>query len=391
MITTNGWSKIKWIGKNSIEGQNSAIPSGLLENNGWGQFINFFIAMPESEKIHKTQGMFDIQVNGFAGVDYNNPKLDSEEYEQSLLKMLATGVTNCLPTLISASEDHLASCFSSLEKGRRDSSLAQSMVLGYHLEGPFLSAESGSRGCHPSEAMRAGDLNFFDRLQEIAGGMIRMVTVAPEIEGVLPLIEALSSRGIIVALGHTSAGLKEIRQATEAGAVLSTHLGNGTATMLSKHDNPILAQLSEDRLSAGFIADGYHLSKEQLQLYLRAKGLNRSILVTDATAAAGATPGIYGLGSMKLERQKEPVAISPDTGRPAGSAATLDQCIQNMIDWFDLSLDEAVSLASHNPRKMIEIESQKKIAQKHCVSWKKEDGRWKVVEVRIGAFSIQNQ
>jgi N-acetylglucosamine-6-phosphate deacetylase len=347
--------------------------------------------MTESEIIHRTQGMLDIQVNGFAGVDYNNPNLESEEYEQSLQKILSTGVTNCMPTLISASEDHLASCFSSLEKGRRDSSLAQNMVLGYHLEGPFLSKQSGFRGCHPPEAMCAGDLNFFDRLQEIAGGMIRMVTVAPEIKGVLPLIETLSSRGIIVSLGHTSAGLKEIRQATEAGAVLSTHLGNGTATMLSKHDNPILAQLSEDRLSAGFIADGYHLSKEQLQLYLRAKGLNRSILVTDATAAAAATPGIYGLGSMKLERQKEPVAFAPDTGRPAGSAVTLDQCVQNMIDWFDLSLDEAVNLASHNPRKMMEVISPKKNSPEHWISWKNENGRWKVFEAQCGAFSIQNQ
>ncbi len=347
--------------------------------------------MTESGMTCQTEGMLDLQVNGFAGVDYNNPNLDVEEYEHSLQKMLATGVTACLPTLISASEDHLASCFSSLEKARRDSSLAQSMVLGYHLEGPFLSAESGYRGCHPPEAMRAGDLGFFDRLQEVAGGMIRMVTVAPEIEGVLPLIETLSSRGIIVSLGHTSAGLDQIRQATKAGAMLSTHLGNGTATMLSKHDNPILAQLSEDRLSACFIADGYHLSKEQLQLYLRAKGLARSILVTDATAAAGAVPGIYGLGSMELERQQEPVAFAPNTGRPAGSAVTLDQCVQNVINWFDLSLDEAISLASHNPRKIMAMESPETDDPEHCVKWKKEDGRWKVVEAQCGAFSIQNQ
>ena len=305
--------------------------------------------------------------------------------------MLSTGVTNCLPTLISASEDHLASCFSSLERARRDSSLAQSMVLGYHLEGPFLSREQGFRGCHPPEAMCAGNIDFFDRLQENAGEMIRMVTVAPEIEGVLPLIETLSSRGIIIALGHTSAGLDLIQQAIEAGAMLSTHLGNGTATMLSKHDNPILAQLSEDRLSAGFIADGYHLSKEQLQLYLRAKGLTRSILVTDATAAAGATPGFYGLGPMKLERQQEPVALAPNTGRPAGAAVTLDQCVRNVIDWFDLSLNEAISLASHNPRKIMEVESPNTIDPEHCFSWKKEDGRWKVIEVQIGTFSIQNQ
>ena len=144
--------------------------------------------MPESGMTCQTEGMLDLQVNGFAGVDYNNPNLDEEEYEHSLQKMLATGVTACLPTLISATEDHLESCFNALEKGRRDSALAQTMVLGYHLEGPFLSAESGYRGCHPPEAMRAGDLDFFNRLQEAAGGKIRMVTVAPDNEQSLPAL-----------------------------------------------------------------------------------------------------------------------------------------------------------------------------------------------------------
>ena len=152
----------------------------------------------------------------------------------------------------------------------QNSELAQTMVIGYHLEGPFLSPEEGSRGCHPAEVMRGADLDYFEQLQEAAGGMIRLVTVAPEIEGAFSFIEQLSSKGIIVALGHTSAGIELIRQATDCGAVLSTHLGNGTASMLSKHDNPILAQLSEDRLSASFITDGYH-SREQLRFTCRAK------------------------------------------------------------------------------------------------------------------------
>ena len=345
--------------------------------------------MSESEITRKTQGMLDLQVNGFAGIDYTNLNLNPEDFEKSLQKMLATGVTSCLPTLISASENHLKSCFQALEKGRRNSELAQAMLVGYHLEGPFLSSEEGSRGCHPAGVMRKAALDFFEQLQEAAGGMIRLVTVAPEIEGALSFIEQLSSKGIIVALGHTSAGIELIRQATDCGALLSTHLGNGTANMLSKHDNPILAQLSEDRLSASFITDGYHLSREQIQLYLRAKGPDRTILVTDATSAAAA-PGVYGLGPMTLERKQEPVALSPDTGRPAGSAVTLDQCLQNVINWFDLSLDKAISWASDNPRKILGNSISENDFSDQWINWKKMEGIWKVMEVQTGKFKIQN-
>ena len=117
--------------------------------------------------------MLDLQVNGFGGIDYNNSNLDPEDFEKSLQKMLATGVTSCLPTLISASETHLKSCFQALEMGRQNSELAQTMVIGYHLEGPFLSPEEGSRGCHPAEVMRGADLDYFEQFQETAGGMIR--------------------------------------------------------------------------------------------------------------------------------------------------------------------------------------------------------------------------
>ena len=139
--------------------------------------------------------------------------------------------------------------------------------------------------------MGSADPELFARVQDAAGGSIRLVTVAPEIEGVLPLIEKLVRDGILVALGHTAADTATIRKAVDAGASLSTHLGNGTAGALAKNNNPIMAQLGEDRLHASFIADGYHLSPEVLNVYLRAKQTQRTILVTDAMAGAAAPPG----------------------------------------------------------------------------------------------------
>jgi len=204
----------------------------------------------KANKWVKTPGLVDLQVNGFAGVDFNSPGLTSDSLQLSLEAMLATGVTACLPTIITGSETHLHTCFSALEKARNSSRLAKTMVAGYHLEGPFLSKLPGYSGCHPVEAMCAADPEMFLRLQQAAGGNIRLVTLAPEVEGAIAFIEKLVEDGIIVALGHTAADNETIQQAVDAGARLSTHLGNGTCPELHKNNNPIIAQLSEDRLSA---------------------------------------------------------------------------------------------------------------------------------------------
>ena len=249
----------------------------------------------KANKWVETPGLVDLQVNGFAGVDFNSPGLTSDSLQLSLEAMLATGVTACLPTIITGSETHLHTCFSALEKARNSSRLAKIMVAGYHLEGPFLSKLPGYSGCHPVETMCAADPEMFLRLQQAAGGNIRLVTLAPEVEGAIAFIEKLVQDRIIVSLGHTAADNETIQQAVDAGARLSTHLGNGTCPELHKNNNPIIAQLSEDRLSASFIADGYHLSPDVLKAYLRAKCTERVILVTDATAGAAAPQGRYKL------------------------------------------------------------------------------------------------
>ena len=217
-------------------------------------------------QITKTSGLVDLQVNGFAGVDFNSPGITAQTLKIAFEAMLASGVTTCLPTLITASEQRLKSCFSDLENSRQSCQLAKKMIAGYHLEGPFISPHPGFSGCHPVEAIGDVDQDMFWRLQEAAGGRICLVTLAPEVNGAIPFIDHLVSQGIIVAIGHTSAGPERIREAVEAGAMLSTHLGNGTLAELPKNNNPIIAQLSEDKLCASFIADGYHLSPDVLKV-----------------------------------------------------------------------------------------------------------------------------
>ena len=342
----------------------------------------------KANKWVKTPGLVDLQVNGFAGVDFNSPGLTSDSLQLSLEAMLATGVTACLPTIITGSETHLHTCFSALEKARNSSPLAKTMVAGFHLEGPFLSKLPGYCGCHPVEEMVAADPEMFLRLQDSAGGNIRLVTLAPEIESAITFIEKLVEDGIIVALGHTAADNETIQQAINAGAKLSTHLGNGTSGELHKNCNPIMAQLSEDRLSASFIADGYHLSPEVLKVYLRAKCAERVILVTDATAGAAAPPGLYRLGDSELKRETEPVILNPQTFRPVGSAVTLDQCLRNVMHWYALPLKEAVTWAAENPLKILSASKTNPLLAKseRNVWWKEEKEGWKVKAAQSGKF-----
>lgn len=346
----------------------------------------------KANKWVETPGLVDLQVNGFAGVDFNSPGLTSDSLQLSLEAMLAKGVTACLPTIITGSETHLHTCFSALEKARNSSRLAKTMVAGYHLEGPFLSKLPGYSGCHPVEAMCAADPEMFLRLQQAAGGNIRLVTLAPEVEGAIAFIEKLVQDRIIVSLGHTAADNETIQQAVDAGARLSTHLGNGTCPELHKNNNPIIAQLSEDRLSASFIADGYHLSPDVLKAYLRAKCTERVILVTDATAGAAAPQGRYKLGNSELQRETEPVILDPQTSRPVGSAVTLDQCVRNVINWYEMPLKEAVSWAAENPLQLLNSAKVKTqlSALEQTVWWKEEEEEWQVKAARSGKFLFEN-
>ena len=349
----------------------------------------FFTA---ESRIDNTLGLVDLQVNGFGGVDFNTPGITTQNLHKALESMLASGVTTCLPTLITASEEHLKSCFRDLENSRQSSQLAKMMIAGYHLEGPFISPHSGFCGCHPVEAIRDVDQDMFLRLQETADGRICLVTLAPEVNGAIPFIEYLVTQGVIVAIGHTAAEPEKIREAVEAGATLSTHLGNGTVAELPKNNNPIIAQLGEDKLCASFIADGYHISPEVLKVYLRAKESKRTILITDATAGAAAEPGIYQLGDLELYLESEPVVYNKKTSRPTGSAVTLDQCVRNVMQWYKVPLEEAVTWAGFNPMQLLKSSNASEIFKEHdnSVWWEEKGGEWYVKASRSGNYLYQS-
>ena len=298
-------------------------------------------------------GLFDLQVNGYAGVDFNDTSVTADAIDHAFSAMLQGGVTHCLPTIITAAEPDLGARLGVLDRAIAASRLGPGMAPGFHLEGPFLNPGQGYSGCHPPGAMVVPDSDLIGRLQAGLSRPILLVTLAPELPGAERFIRWARGRGMVVALGHTAATSEEVARAAEAGASLVTHLGNGLAPVLPKFDNPLMAQLAEDRLHASFIADGIHVPMRVLKVMVRAKGVGRSILVTDATAAAAAPPGVYGFAGMRVEGREDGSVRDAETGRLAGSALTLEMAVRNVVGAGIATREEALAMASGNPRTLL--------------------------------------
>jgi N-acetylglucosamine-6-phosphate deacetylase len=294
----------------------------------------------------RTPGLVDLQVNGFAGVDFNSGTVTAAELDRALEAMLATGVTTCLPTIITAHPHELEERFRALDRAVAGSRLGPLMCPGYHLEGPFLNPSAGYSGCHPAGAMTAASPDLVERLEAQLVRPILMVTLAPEAAGGLALVGRLAQAGKVVAIGHSAADFETVAAAADAGATLSTHLGNGLPQQLHKLVNPLFAQLAEDRLMAGFIADGIHIHPQALKSLIRAKGFTRSILVTDAVVAAGAAPGRYSFAGMPVDLAADGSVRQPGGVSLAGSALKLDDAVRNVVAWGIATPKEAVAMAS---------------------------------------------
>lgn len=301
----------------------------------------------------QSQGLTDLQVNGYAGIDFNDEALTAEALDHALAHMRQANVTTCLPTLITADEPTLHARLAALDHAVATSRLGPKMVPGFHLEGPFLNPAPGYAGCHPPEKMLAPDPATLERLTGNLRSPILLLTLAPERPGALALIAWAKNRGIITAMGHTAAGHATTEQAATAGVTLSTHLGNALPQPQPKFLNPLIAQLAHDALQASFIADGIHIPPHALKVLLRAKTPQRSILVTDATAAAAAPPGLYRFAGMTIQHMQDGSVRVPGTATLAGSALTLDQAVRNLVTWNLADARTALAMASTHPNALL--------------------------------------
>ena len=294
-------------------------------------------------------GFVDLQVNGFAGVDFNSPDLRLDEFHRACAAIRASGVTRFLPTLITSAFEPFA------RLARLISGVNDPAIPGIHMEGPYLSPDDGPRGAHPRAHVTAASRDDFKRRQDAAAGRIVLVTLAPEAPGAVDLIEYLVGRGVRVAIGHSAAAAPQIHDAIRAGATLSTHLGNGCAATLPRHANLIWEQLAADALHASLIVDGHHLPPPVVKTMVRAKTPRRTILVTDAMAAAACVPGTYRIGDVSVDVGADRRVSLSGTPYLAGSARARPDAIANTVRFAGVTLDDAVSMATTIPAEYIGI------------------------------------
>ncbi len=311
---------------------------------------------PRGDHDFLSPGFIDLQVNGFAGVDYNDPQAKSEQIAESIRTIFTTGVTRFFPTVITGSENRIVGAVRNLAAAKQEflrHGMAEGHAMeGFHIEGPHIASENGPRGAHPLEHIRPPDVQEFHRWQEAADGQIRLVTVSPEWEGSPAYIRELVRSGVVASIGHTKATPEQIAAAVEAGATMSTHLGNAAHPLLPKTQNYIWEQLAEDRLTASFIVDGIHIPASFFRSAVRAKGVERSVLVTDAVMPAMCLPGPYQLGQVHVELLPNGSVVMQGSDRLAGSALRMDRAISNAVRLGRLSLREAIAMATVNPARV---------------------------------------
>jgi N-acetylglucosamine-6-phosphate deacetylase len=300
---------------------------------------------------------FDLQINGYGGVWFSDERLTADQVLEVLEGYRTHGVTQLFPTLITNSHEALVHGFATIRAACDRETWADSMVAGCHLEGPFISPEDGPRGAHPAAYVRVCDWNEFAKLNSASGGRIRLVTVAPESTGAEDFIRRAVANHVTVALGHTSANSGQVQSAVNAGAKLSTHLGNGAHPVLKRHPNYIWDQLGEPRLWASVISDGHHLPESVLRSIVAAKTVERTIITCDASGLAGCEPGFYSTPFGKFEVLADGrIIVAGQQTLLAGSALTTEVCVARMIRATGVSLRTACDMAGRVPAALFNVD-----------------------------------
>ncbi len=305
--------------------------------------------------MHYASGYVDLQVNGYADVDFNRDDLTTENVLNVCDRLRSEGVAGILATVITADVDSMCRRLACIRRVRESDQAIADMIWGIHIEGPFLRGEVGYIGAHPVEFAREADIDIMKRLIEASGGLTRLVTLAPEQDSGNRVTSYLAKAGIRVAAGHCNSTLDELRSAIDAGLSVFTHLGNGCPRQLPRHDNIIQRALSlADHLHFGFIADGVHVPFFALGNYLKCCGIDRAFVVTDAICGAGLGPGEYSIGSRRLVIDNNLATWSTDHSHLIGSAGTMQRSAENLRTALALEDEDIRRLLSENPRKLMD-------------------------------------
>lgn len=297
-------------------------------------------------------GLIDLQVNGYKGADFSGGDLTEESFAQACRDMLAAGATAFLPTLITSPAEVYERNLPLIAR-TLDAEEFRGRVLGIHLEGPFISRQDGARGAHDARWVRDPDPAYLDELIRLSDGKILLLTIAADQIGADELSRHATSRGIAVSLGHHMADEADLARLVAVGAKALTHLGNAVPALLPRHENPIWAGLTADRLDATIIADGHHLPPSILKTILRAKGPEHCIVVSDASPLAGLPAGEYWSMGARVRLEADGKLHNPMTGYMAGSSATILDCANHLASLGLAGLSELGQMFFYNPLRLI--------------------------------------
>jgi N-acetylglucosamine-6-phosphate deacetylase len=312
---------------------------------------------PVDNPVYIAPGFFDNQVNGFAGVSFafGDSDLTPEGIEKATRELWKKGVTTYLPTLTTNSIEVLTRNFRILAQAVQNKNLLGS-VPGFHLEGPYINPEDGYRGAHPKQYVKLPDWNEFMNLYEASGKNILQITLSPEMEGALDFITKCGQAGIVVALGHHNADMKTVTAAIDRGAKIATHLGNGAANMINRHYNPFWPQLADDRLHISIIGDGFHLLPEEIKVFYKVKGVDKTIITSDVTHYAALEPGEYKTSTGEtIELTKDGMLRLPAQNVLYGSASPITKGVGYVMKVTGCTLADAVQMASTNPSRLYNL------------------------------------
>jgi N-acetylglucosamine-6-phosphate deacetylase len=314
-------------------------------------YNNFYYGVIMLNEIY---GFVDLQVNGFQNIDFSGEKLCIEDVIKAGLALYERGTAGFLATIIT-SEATIYQRNLPIIAAAMNTNELHGILLGIHAEGPFLSSKPGAVGAHNPTWVRQPDIDFFNHMQAWANGQIKLITIAAETETAVDFTRYAVSTGVTVSLGHQFAQSAEMSQCAAAGATLLTHLGNGLPNEINRHHNPIFAGIAEDGLSAMIITDGHHLPPALIKTIIRAKGVSRVIVTSDASSIAGMPSGEYRtLGNLAI---LEPSGLlhNPEKKCLVGSSATMLQCINYLASINILTAEELTLIGIYNPLNAIKM------------------------------------
>lgn len=307
-------------------------------------------------------GFVDLQINGYAGIDFHDPETTVDQVLDAAEILAANGTAGFLATLTTDPKQVIEQCLETITKAINKQG-KNGHILGIHLEGPFISPEYGYRGAHPEHAICPPDLQWFRKLQKIAEGNLRLVTLAPEHENAAEFMQATAPE-VIVSVGHSNCSFRDIRNAVKAGLTMATHTGNGCRQTIDRHNNPISNILACPEIDLCFIADGFHLPEGFIRMLINCRPIEKLIVVSDSVVHAGMRPGTY-VNSSGIEvvlGNDGRLCLASDPEVMAGSSANMMQCMSHLARIGILSEQELWQVGFFNPLRVLEIDT----AAFHC-------------------------